>query len=174
MHQDRISRRSPGRYWLKSDRYTFKSVRSENTKSKAAESSVLFLSLSPPLPPSRPFLLHILRAKTIRRSVNGRLYFLSFLSTPARRSRPPERKKKEGGGSGCAAKKERGRETGTRSGVGKESGQCSRKLASKSCGRNESAPFSLPLPSFGWRPQPTTIAAATTFSRPFPSGPVSR
>lgn len=45
------------------------------------------------------------RAKTIRRSVNGQLYFLSFLSTVVLRSPVPEGRRKESEGSGYAVKK---------------------------------------------------------------------
>lgn len=101
------------------------------------------------------------------------MYFLSFLSTVVLSSLPPPPShsagREEEGRRRKRIRDEREREreerfTGMRHREEKESGQCSRKLASKSCGRNERR---TPLSPLDWRPQPST----TTFSRrPFPSG----
>lgn len=111
-------------------------------------------------PPSLFFPPLILRAKAIRRSVNGQLYFLSFLSTAVFRSPVPERRRKKSEGSGYAVKeKEENDRQGERSLVN----------ARENWLLNLAAGMSAAHPRFPleWRP-------TTTFSRPFPSGPAGR
>lgn len=103
---------------------------SSRIRNRRASSLLYFLSslfLSPRIP----------RTKTIQWSVNGQLYFLSFLSTVVLRSPVPEERRKKSEGSGYAVKKKEENDRRGWGQEGKESGQCSRKLASKSCGRNE-------------------------------------
>lgn len=98
MHQDTIPLSIATRYWLKAgDRYTFKSVKPDDTKSKTHSShSFRLLRLRPS--PS-------ISCKNIS-TVSQRLYFLSFLSTIALGPQvPEERKEKRSEGSGYAVRK---------------------------------------------------------------------
>jgi hypothetical protein len=106
-NDDIASRYDPPRYWLGNVILSDQSE-SENTKSKTLLSSLSSGALHPSKNDSAV-------------SQQGRLYFPGFLSLPHRK----EAKSKGNGYRGCPAR------------GGKRSGQCSRKLASKSCGRNE-------------------------------------
>lgn len=81
----------------KPDCYTFKSVREYEIERYPLSSTFFQRSFF--------FSFRIPRIKTIRRSVNGQLYFLSFFSTVVFRSPVPEGRRKESERSGYAVKK---------------------------------------------------------------------
>ena len=132
----------------KPDCYTFKSVREYEKYPLSSTFNILF------------FLLSYKNGSAV--SLYFWVSFRQWSSIP--QCRKGERKKVKEADTRWKRKKENDRRGWSRE--GKESGQCSRKLASKSCGWNESRTPPSPLE---WRPQPTTI-----FSRPFPLGPASR
>jgi len=123
----RSYRRSSYDTGSESDYYTFKSVESGNTKSKTLSPLHLFSFFTPFLP-SYP-------SCKDDSAVSQRLYFLSFLSTVVFLFRKEESGRAREAGCAVKEKEENDRRGWGRE--GKESGQCSRKLASKSCGRNE-------------------------------------